>query len=328
MRIDVIGRRRFRGVNLTFKEILMRATKGIILILAVFGAVCVGAAEKGPSAVSPFDVDEAKAYQKATAEFYGVPVEKSVDLGDGVKMDFVLIPAGEFHMGSSTVEAKRDRNEGPAHEVILSKPFYIGKFEVTQQQYKQVFGSTVFAQVDFEFKGDTLPAETVSGYEVEKFVKDLSKAQKKTFRLATEAEWEFACRAGTTTPFNFGVTITPENANYDGGTWVYPGGRKGLNMKRTVDVGLYPANAFGLHDMHGNVWEWCSDWWNSGYYKETPTKDPKGPPAGKEWVIRGGGWKSNPEKTRSAERDANKPSGRQKVIGFRVVLEVDTSKAK
>lgn len=301
----------------------------VLALVGVLAAACVAgtAPDVGPKAVAPFDDGTAKKCQKQTAEYYGAGVSKSVELAEGVKMELLLIPSGEFHMGSSSRERQRYKDEGPAHHIRISRPFYMGKYEVTQAQYKAVFGDTVFAQKDYAFKGDNLPVETVSWYEADKFLKELSKKTGLKFRLPREAEWEFACRAGTTTPFHCGETISSDNANYDASK-VYGHGVKGLNMKRTVDVGSYPANAFGLHDMHGNVTEWCGDWYYKYYYKETQIVDPPGPPNGKDRVIRGGSWKSHPAKCRSADRDLYRPSKSSAAIGFRVVLPVDTSKVK
>ncbi len=305
----------------------MRALRRLVPVIAMMLAVaCLAGAASAPVAKAPYGADKAKEHQKAAADFYGVPVEKSVDIAEGVKMDFMLIPAGTFFMGSSTTEYKRDRNEGPAHDITISKPYYLGKFEVTQKQWNSFFEGTVFARKEFEFPGDNMPVETVSGFEAEKFLMDLSSKLNMKFRLPTEAEWEHACRAGTQTPFYTGETISTSHANYDGSK-VYKNGVKGLELKQTVDVGMYPPNPFGLYDMHGNVWEWCKDWYDGSFYKESPGTDPTGPPSGSNRIIRGGCWKSHPTKCRSAERDYHNPSKSEELIGFRVLLEVEPNNA-
>jgi len=299
----------------------MRASKRLVPVFAVMAAVCLAGSGTAPTAKTPYGADKAKEYQKAAAEFCGVPVEKSVDIAEGVTMNFVLIPAGTFFMGSPTTESQRDRNEGPAHDITISKPYYLGKFEVTQKQWNGFFAGTVFARKEFKFPGDNMPADSISGFEAEKFLMDLSSRLSMKFRLPTEAEWEHACRAGTQTPFYTGDTISTSQANYDGSK-TYASGAKGLQLKQTVDIGMYPPNPFGLHDMHGNVWEWCMDWFDADYYKESPGTDPTGPPTGGSRVIRGGCWQSHPTKCRSAERDAYNPSKSNDTIGFRVLLEV------
>ncbi len=290
--------------------------------LLITSFVALAADQKPPSVEIPFDGEAAKAAQKAAAEYYGVPLTKTVDLGDGEKLEFVLIPAGEFRMGSPSVEEERYKDEGPKHDVTITKPYYMAKCELTQAQLKAFYGGGVWADKDYEFEGDNLPVENISWYEAERFCKELSDKTKLQMRLPTEAEWEFACRAGTDTPFYTGATIRPDQANYKG-TKTYANGPKGLYMKTTVDVGSYDPNPFGLFDMHGNVWEWCADWYGKYYYRESRDTDPKGPPAGKEKVIRGGSWEENPEKVRSADRDKKKPADTHDEIGFRVAMDIE-----
>lgn len=290
------------------------------VIVMVFFAVCFAA--EAPVAKVPFETEKAKEFQKLTAEFYGIPVEKSLELGNGVKMDFVLIPAADFYMGSPSVEEGRDDDEGPAHHVKITKPFYMAKFEVTQKQYKTVFGeNTVWANKEFKFKGDNLPVENAKWLEVERFLKKMSEQTGQKLRFPTEAEWEFACRAGTETPFYTGKTISSDGANYEASR-VYGIGEKGLNMEKTVDVGSYKPNPFGLYDMHGNVWEWCNDWYGKTYYTESVTDDPPGPVSGKERVVRGGSWKNWPKNCRSADRQSLDPDKERDNIGIRPVLEL------
>jgi len=231
----------------------------------------------------PFDAEEAKRRQQETAEALGVSVEKTVDLGGGVKLELVLIPAGEFLMGSPGTEDKRGSDEGPQRRVRITKPFYMGKTEVTQEQWERVTG---WGWVLSCFEGAKNPVEGVWWDDVaahdefggEGFLRKLNARVngKGTFALPTEAEWEYACRAGTATPFHTGETISTDQANYDGDD-AYGSGREGVDREKTVPVGSFPPNAFGLHDMHGNVAEWCADWYGEDYYENTATDDPQGP---------------------------------------------------
>jgi formylglycine-generating enzyme required for sulfatase activity len=240
----------------------------------------------------------------------------------------VAIPGGTFLMGSPESEPERNDRESPQHTVTI-QPFFMGKFPVTQAQWQAV-ASFPKVNIDLKsdpsnFKGANRPVEQVSWNDAVEFCARLSKATGREYRLPSEAEWEYACRAGTTTPFHFGETITTDLANYDG-NYTYGSGSKGEYRKQTTDVGSFPANAFGLHDMHGNVWEWCQDTWHENY-KGAPTD-------GSAWVdenanqnttriIRGGSWQSNPRDCRSASRDRDNPDTQfvNQVIGFRVMCE-------
>ncbi|MBL8187850.1 MAG: SUMF1/EgtB/PvdO family nonheme iron enzyme [Acidobacteria bacterium] len=239
------------------------------------------------------------------------------DLGKGVNLDMVEIPGGTFTMGSPSNEAQRSNDEGPQHSVNVAS-FWMGKFEITQAQWQALMGSN-----PSNFKGDVnLPVEGVSWNDTQEFLKKLNalpNLKGKNYRLPSEAEWEYAARAGTTTPFAFGETITPQIINYDG-NYPYANAAKGLYRQKTVPVGsLGVANAFGLFDMHGNVWEWCQDvWYNS--YNGAPSD-------GSAWlrgggssirVLRGGSWGSNGNLVRSASRWLT-PGNFIDLIGFRVV---------
>jgi sulfatase modifying factor 1 len=171
------------------------------------------------------------------------------------------------------------------------------------------------------FKGEkNLPVETVSWRDCQEFIKKLRKKDKKPYRLPTEAEWEYACRAGTTTPFHFGDTISTDQANYNG-NYIYGNGKKGVYRKRTNPVGSFPANAWGLQDMHGNVWEWCQDWF--GDYPQNDVVDPQGADVGQHRVLRGGSWSSSPGNCRSAFRDGVEPGFRSGYCGLRVCFCLD-----
>jgi len=257
----------------------------------------------------------------------------SIDLGKGVKMTLALIPRGRFVMGSPTSEKGRSKEEAPQRTVVFRRAFYMGVCEVTQKQYKTVYTAAVRSvrreqdprkrriftgppNCSF-FKGDKLPVEDVCWEDAAAFCKMLSKQLGKTIRMPTEAEWEYACRAGTQTPFNTGKTITPKQANYDS-SYAYLGAPKGKPIKKTAPVGSYKPNAWGLHDMHGNVSEWCSDWYWQ-YPDEKKEIDPPGPDEGIYRVHRGGNWLCYPWHCRSACRGQGAGDVRDRLVGFRVV---------
>jgi formylglycine-generating enzyme required for sulfatase activity len=170
------------------------------------------------------------------------------------------------------------------------------------------------------FKGDNLPVEQVSWNDAVEFCKKLSKKEGRTYRLPTEAEWEYACRAGTSTPFNTGLTISAAEANYDGDN-AYGSGQEGIDRKGTTEVGSFAANSFGLYDMHGNVSEWCSDRVDGSYYSSSPSTDPTGSEMGDSRILRGGSWYYYPGICRSASRFRSRPDVRSSHIGFRIVVE-------
>ena len=240
----------------------------------------------------------------------------NVGLGSGVILDMVAIPSGSFVMGSPSTEAGRSNKEGPQRTVNIP-PFFMGKYEVTNEQYKAVMGST---PDPFDFKDAKCPVETVTWDQAVEFCQKVSQITGKTYRLPSEAEWEYACRAGTTTPFYFGETITPDLVNYNNHS-SYGSAPKRPEWNKTTDVGSFLPNAFGLYDMHGNVLEWCSDQWHDSY-NGAPTD-------GSSWetgtfiyqrVLRGGSWfgKRPPSYCRSAFRGKGSPGFRNGDIGFRV----------
>jgi formylglycine-generating enzyme required for sulfatase activity len=282
-----------------------------------------------PSMLSaPFSAAEARAAQQAWAAYSGQNVNLSIALGAGLKMQLVLIPPGEFQMGSPADEASRDTDE-TQHRVRITKPFYLGMYEVTQAEWEAVMGNqpSYFSRggdgKDIVSGLDTsrFPVESVSWEEATEFCRKLGAREGKPYRLPTEAEWEYACRAGTTTPFHFGSTLNGDNANVDGR---YPYGTmtKGRYLERPTDVGSYRANAFGLHDMHGNVWEWCSDWYDEDYYSTSAASgpDPTGPSEGSYRVYRGGSWDDYAAGCRSAYRYGYAPTRRWDDLGFRLAL--------
>ena len=235
------------------------------------------------------------------------------DLGNGVILEMVSIPAGEFEMGSPSGEKGRAQDEGPQHKVSVPA-FFMGRFVVTQAQYQAVIGSN-----PSNFQGYKRPVETVSWHDANKFCQKLKEKTGRNYRLPSEAEWEYACRAGTTTPFHFGATLTSNLANYIG-TSIYQSEPKGEYRQQTTEVGSFPPNAFGLYDMHGNVWEWCLDRWHDNYNSA--------PSDGSAWLsdndndsrlLRGGSWITVPRVCRSAFRLRSDPAQRYNRFGLRVL---------
>jgi formylglycine-generating enzyme required for sulfatase activity len=224
------------------------------------------------------------------------------ELGDGVKLEMIQIPGGSFLMGSNEYESEK-----PIHQVTLS-PFAIGRFPLTQAQWKSVMGSN-----PSNFKGGDLPVERVSWKAAVEFCEALSERTGRVYRLPTEAEWEFSCRAGTDTLFSFGE----DSESLDQHAWYYNN-----SDQKTHAVGQKAPNAWGLHDMHGNVFEWCQDWYDDDYYQQNPVTDPPGPPQGTSHVLRGGSWLSVSYLCRTAYRFSNWPDYRYYDIGFRVVAEI------
>lgn len=251
---------------------------------------------------------------------------------NSVGMKFTYIPAGEFLMGGDQApeivaglgggEAVWYQVEHPRARVRITRPFLMGTTEITQRQYKAVMGENPSF-----FSGDeSLPVESVSWDDAVAFCKKLSEKENVEYRLPTEAEWEYACRAGSTTPFSTGETIGTDEANYHG-EYVYANGRPGANRRKPTPSGNFPPNRWGLYDMHGNVWEWCADWY--GKYSATPNENPSGPTLGKTRITRGGSWENNPWHCRSAYRDAtSSPAVRKITIGFRVVCVLSSLSMK
>ncbi|MGK7872406.1 MAG: SUMF1/EgtB/PvdO family nonheme iron enzyme [Xenococcaceae cyanobacterium] len=244
-------------------------------------------------------------------------------LGKGINLEMVYIPGGTFTMGSPPEEKDSYDDERPQHEVTV-QPFFMGKFQVTQAQWRAI-ASLPKIDIDLEldpshFKGDSRPVEKVNWYEAVEFCKRLSKATERDYRLPSEAEWEYACRAGTSTPFYFGETITGELANYDASN-TYAAEPSGEDRGETTPVGQFPPNGFGLYDMHGNVFEWCSDNWHRNY-EGAPTDGNAwtGDENDNRYLVRGGSYYNQPQYCRSAYRDDDDwRDGRHDFDGFRVV---------
>ena len=267
-----------------------RLSTVVLVLLAALGSLAVAAAaepkEAGGKTKSP-------------------PKELGVDLGKGIKLEMVLIPAGEFLMGSPDSDKDADADEKPQHRVRITKPFYLGKYLVTQEQWEAVMGSN-----PSYFKGPKNPVEQVSWEDCQKFLGKLnakSAAGGGKFQLPSEAQWEYACRAGSTTRYCFGDDAS-KLGDY---AWYHAN-----SGDTTHPVGGKKPNAWGLYDMHGNVWEWCQDWYGEGYYAKSPADDPSGPTAGSIRVIRGGGWGLPAGVCRSASRGWFLPGGRVLLPGL------------
>ncbi len=243
-------------------------------------------------------------------------------LGGDVGLDMMLVPGGTFTMGSPEDEPERQEREGPQHEVTVPD-FLLGRYPVTQAHWRAVAGlEQVERELDAEpskFKGDNRPVEQVSWEDAQEFCTRLSRETGRGYRLPSEAEWEYACRAGTKTPFYYGKTLVDDLANYRA-TFTYDGGPEGKYREETTPVGSFPANEFGLCDMHGNVYEWCQDHYHETYegapVDGTAWEDGDNPE--QLYVLRGGSWIGAPRNCRSAYRVGNQPSRRHNNLGFRV----------
>ena len=316
-----------------------KVEKRIPSVRALWERVRAGMAEKAPpkgtAAAAPITVPaQAKVIVPPPPKIIAPP--RTIKTGAGGTL--IRINAGTFTMGSPDGEPERSTDEVP-HKVTLTRPFYLGETPVTQAEWVAIMGSN-----PSHFKGDTLPVESVIFDEAIDFLKKLSERDKailgagKRYRLATEAEWEYACRAGTTTPFSFGDTITTDQANWNG-NYPYNNGPKGTYREKTTPVKSFPANPWDLYDMHGNVWEWCSDWY--GPYTAGAATNPAGvseadakvlegkDDKGKVWwkdkarVVRGGSWCYGARWCRSAFRYWAAPGGRYYDIGLRIALDSD-----
>lgn len=237
------------------------------------------------------------------------------DLGNGnTILEMALIPGGTFTMGSQPGEEGWDVSEDSKHKVTLPT-FYLGKYPITQGQWQEIMGTNPST-----YPGRSLPVVDISWFQAVAFCQKLSNKAGRKFRLPSEVEWEYACRAGTTTPFYFGETLTTNLANYQCGyTDIYATGPKQQYRQRLTAVGSFPPNTFGLYDMHGNVWEWCQDTWHATY-TGAPTNGDAWVDNGSQRVLRGGSWLSYMLDCRSAKRIKFSPSFRNHYFGFRVAL--------
>jgi len=228
---------------------------------------------------------------------------------NSIGMEFVFIPSGSFTMGTEGKNSLQS-HEKPRHKVIISKSFYLGKYEVTQEQWKKVTGNN-----PSKFQGGTKPVESISWRDAKIFISRLNTLENTTkYRLSTEAEWEYAARAATSTKYSFGDDESKINAY----AWYYD-----KNSNQTHPVGEKSPNRWGLHDMHGNVWEWVDDWYDAKYYAKSPEKDPLNSVAGDTNVIRGGSWVNSPEFLHSSTRLFQKTLYKGDDVGLRVAISID-----
>jgi formylglycine-generating enzyme required for sulfatase activity len=277
-----------------------------------------------PLAIAPFDEKQARMYQLRWSKHLRIPAVKTNSIG----MKLVLIPPGEFDMGSTQEEIDRfvetakqrrterwyiDRisSEGPRHRVKITQPFYLGMYEVTQAEFQRVMGANPSHRTTI---GGAAPVEMVSWHNAREFCRRLSEQEKTAghvYRLPTEAQWEYACRAGTTTSYHFGDDETRLGRH----GWFRVNSGKASHL-----VGQTMPNAWGLYDMQGNVWEICADCFGSDYYQHSPSEDPSGPPEGTHRVCRGASHRdADPILFRSAYRCYHSPDYRESNIGFRVI---------
>ena len=272
----------------------------------------------------------------------GAPATSVEIVTNSIGMKLSRIPAGTFQMGSPKTEAERKSDE-PAHEVTITKSFLIGVYEVTQAEFAQVMGGEQSGKA--VFKGPNHPMDNVTWEDAGAFCRALSQTPAergagRTYRLPTEAEWEYACRSGTNTVFNLGDSLSAGQANFNG-EYPYGDADPGVYLRKTAKVGSYKPNAVGLYDMHGNVAEWCSDWYDKQYYNDSPAIDPLGPPAGvtptdfttksgaKKFFlsVRGGCWLDDARACRSACRFKAMPEINYRLIGFRVICTTPANTA-
>jgi formylglycine-generating enzyme required for sulfatase activity len=256
------------------------------------------------------------------------------EIGNSIGMKLVLIPAGKFVMGSPANEIERQSGE-EQHEVAITRPFYLGVHTVTQGQYQKMMGKNPSFFQPGKGGSSDHPVEQARWGDARDFCARLSALPEeekagRTYRLPSEAEWEYACRAGTTMPFNTGDALSSKQANFNG-NFSYGGADKGPFLRKTAKVGSYPPNAWGLYDMHGNVMQWCNDWYDPDYYKKSPKENPKGPekgvmPTGFDHnffvVVRGGCWLDEGRACRSARRFRLQQSEPYRWTGFRVACDV------
>lgn len=273
---------------------------------------------------SPNPATEARSASPASdrtipAPIVAPPRELAVELSENVRLEVVLIPAGGFRMGTPDDEPGRDHDEGPRHEVIFHAPFYMGKYEVTQEQYEAVMG-----QNPSQFKGLRKPVETVSSFEAQEFCERASRRAGREVRLPTEAEWEYACRAGSNSPFQTGAVLHASEANIDARSGS-AASREESYRGKTLDVGSFPPNAFGLYDMHGNVGEWCLDFYDPLAYESSTSPAVPFSPTRPERVWRGGAYNDPPRRCRSGNREHYNPGGRDSFRGFRILTPCDSS---
>lgn len=288
----------------------LRVAAGVWIALCTFGIYLAVNFRPTDVPVPALSAAEAREKQRQAAESLGVPVNDMLDLAPGITMKLALIPAGTFTMGT-------DRGwgwEGPPHRVTLSTSFNMGATEVTNSQWFAVMNTEPWSGHDFTNGAADIAATYISWDDATAFCRALSKKTGRKVRLPTEAEWEYACRAGTTTDFSFGDDIW-----YLGDYAWYRQNTESRGEYYAHPVGTKKPNTWGLYDMHGNVWEWCADWFAYSY-PYADVRDPKGPAKGDGRVIRGGSWEFHAGQCRSGRRGACYFYGNHR-RGFRVVVE-------
>jgi formylglycine-generating enzyme required for sulfatase activity len=286
------------------------------------GSKIISLKDQGSKLHKPVAATAAMAKAKSSGSGYAPVLEKNAGAPKLVRntlgMTFVPVAPGTFEMGAPPEEAGHLREETPQHTVRITKPFYMGIFPVTQGQYEKLMGRNPSFFHTRNGGSPDYPVESVSWYDAERFCQKLTRygdedVYGRTYRLPTEAEWEFCCRAGSTAPFFFGDAVTEKEVHF--------AAMATKGQGRPCPVGQHPANAWGLFDMHGNVEEWVHDWFSADYYIESPGTDPQGPASGHDKVIRGGDWHGHAEDCRSASRRHQHPDRPLNTVGFRIVME-------
>lgn len=262
---------------------------------------------------SRFEATSTDSDQSKTTEHKRASSESDLSTSIGIKL--AKIPAGEFVMGSSGKESPGYEAERPQHRVSITRDFYLGRTEVTQEQWHAVMETEPWKDDPMVKAGPDYPATDVSWNDAMEFCQRLTKIEGREFRLPTEAEWEYSCRAGTQTRFSFGDGWKGEFVDFG-----WSSTRRGRARLESFPhrVALKKPNSFGLYDMHGNMWEWCSDWYGKDYYSQSPIEDPLGPEKGIIRVIRGGGFINHDFDGRSAMRHGFSPEHKLSEIGFRI----------
>ena len=304
----------------------------LCIVLALGAVTTVGCKDSDTPPKDPQGKTAEKRRQEETAEKLKIPVEMTLKLGEGVTMKLALIPAGKFLMGSgvSVVQLARHykrtaepfRDEFPQREVTITKPFYMGVTQVTQAQWRAVMGTEPW-KGETEKEGGENAASHVSWDDVAAFCQKVSQKGGRAVRLPTEAEWEYACRAGSKTRYCFG----DDDSKLGDYAW-YNKNASDIGERYAHPVARKKPNAWGLYDMHGNVWEWCADWYDKTYYSAGGnTVDPRGPAFGSSRVVRASTFGSIDWDCRSADRNGLRPDLPWNVVGCRVVLPVVDPKA-
>jgi sulfatase modifying factor 1 len=302
----------------------MKTKLGLLLLMLLIAVGCDDSPQTQQSTEQEFDLEGSsddeqpdEAEQPTKPVHADLPIIELPSITNTIGMTLNKIPAGTFMMGSPDTEKDRQDDEHQ-HKVTISKAFYMQTTEVTQRQWKAVMGTEPWKGEDYVKEGPDYPAVYVSWDDAVAYCKKLSEKESKTYRLPTEAEWEYACRAGAKTTWSFG-----DDENKLGDYAWYRENAWDIDEKYAHQVRLKKPNAFGLYDMHGNVHEWCHDYFEEDYYKQSPAKDPTGPTSGSSRVLRGGSWLSLTRFTRSAFRGRNVADFRGYGDGFRLIRELD-----